>query len=785
MRAIDRKLVRDLWQMRGQAAAVGLVIACGAATFVMSLTTLDSLERTRDAYYDRYRFAEAFAHVKRAPNGLAGRLADVPGVSAVQTRVVVEVTLDVPGLTEPAVGRVTSLDPADGLNRLHLRSGRLPEPGRTGEVLVGEAFFSANKLNLGDSLKAVINGRRQNLRIVGTTLSPEYIYPIRPGEMLPDDRRFAVLWMGYDDLAAAFDMRGAFNDVALALTPGASEPDVLRRVDLLTDPYGAAGAHGRADQLSHMFITNEIEQLRATALVAPSIFLAVAAFLLNIAIARLVRLQREQIAMLKAFGYTHWQIGLHYFKLVGVIVLFGVTLGTIVGAWMGAGLTEMYSQFFRFPSNDYYFRPRVALLTLAICGVAAALGALSAVRAAVLLPPAEAMRPEPPPKYRPTLLERLGLNRFLPASARMILRQLERQPVKSLLSLAGMSMAIAVMILGSFSKDAIDLFIDLQFQQAQRETLTVAFAEPTRGRVVHDLEHLPGVRRVEPFRAVAARLSVGPRSRREAIQGLVSRPDLHRLLDADGTHVELPPDGLVLSEALADALEVRPGQTVTVEVLEGERPVREVLVVGLIRDYIGRSAYMNIDAVRRLLREGDTVSGAYVDAEPGHTDRLYKDLKAAPRVAGVTVKDAAIRSFEATIAENLLRIRMFNVIFASIISFGVVYNSARVALAERSRELATLRVLGFTRAEVARLLLGEMALLTAAAIPIGCVIGRILAEIAVAALSTETQRIPVAVFPGTYLLASGTVVVAATLSGLAVRRQVNRLDLVGVLKERE
>ena len=783
MRALDRKLVRDLWQMRGQAVAVALVIACGAATFTMSLTTLDSLVRTRDAYYDRYRFADAFAHLKRAPNGLAARLADVPGVETVQTRVVAEVTLDVPGLTEPAVGRVTSLDPAGGLNRLHLRSGRLPE--RTGEVLAGEAFFLANKLQLGDTLQAVINGRRQALRVVGTALSPEYIYPIRPGEMLPDDRRFAVLWMGYDDLAAAFDLRGSFNDAAFAFTPDASEPDVLRRVDLLTDPYGAAGAYGRADQLSNKFISDEISQLTAMAVVAPAIFLAVAAFLLNVAIARLVRTQREQIAMLKAFGYTHLEVGWHYFKLVGVIVVLGVALGTAVGAWMGSGLTGLYSNFFHFPSFNYHFAPRIGLMALGVCGGAAGLGTLTAVRAAVRLPPAEAMRPEPPPQFRRTLVERLGLTRFLPASARMILRQIERQPVRSLLTLAGMSMAVGVMILGNFSKDAIDLFIDFQFREVQREALSVTFVEPTGGRVLHDLEHLPGVRRVEPFRAVPARLKAGARSRREALQGLRARPDLHRLIDADGNRVELPTDGIVMSEALAEILDVRPGQTVTVEILEGERPVREVVVSGLIRDYVGTSAYMDIDAVRRLLREQDTVSGAFVDVEPGQTDRLYRDLKATPRVAGVTVKEAALTSFEATIAENLLRMRLFNVIFAAVISFGVVYNAARVALTERSRELATLRVLGFTRAEVARLLLGEMALLTALAIPVGCVLGRAFAEFAAVAWSTESHRIPATVAPRTYVLAAVTVVAAAAVSGLAVRRQVSRLDLVAVLKERE
>lgn len=785
MRALDRKSLCDLWLMRGQAIAVALVIACGAATFVMSLTTLDSLERTRDAYYDHYCFASAFAHVKRAPNTLTQRLAETPGVSSVQTRVVVDVTLDVPGLTEPAVGRVTSIDPANGLNRLYLRSGRFPEPGRAGEVLVGEAFFIANRLTLGDTLRAIINGRRQTLRIVGTALSPEYIYPIRPGEMLPDDRRFAILWMGYDDLASAFNMRGAFNDVTAVLSPGASEPDVLRRIDLLTDSYGGAGSFGREDQLSHKFISDELTQLQAMAVVAPTIFLAVAAFLLNVAIARLVRTQREQIAMLKAFGYSHLEVGWHYFKLVGAIVVLGVVLGTVVGAWMASGLTEMYSQFFRFPSFDYHFAPRIALMALAVCFAAAGFGTLTAVRAAIKLPPAEAMRPEPPPHYRPTILERVGLNGFMPASLRMILRQIERQPVKSLLTLMGMSMAVGVMILGNFSKDAIDEFIEFQFRQVQRESVTVTFVEPTPGRVQHDLKHLPGVRQVEPFRVVPARIKFGPRTRREAIQGLIARPDLHRLIDADGQRLDLPPDGLILSEALARILDVRTGQTVTVEILEGRRAVRDLMIVGLIRDYVGTSAYMNIDAVHKLMQEEDAVSGAFVDAEPDQTDALYKELKSTPRVAGVTVKDAAIKSFEATIAENLLRMRLFNVIFAAIISFGVVYNAARVAMTERSRELATLRVLGFTRTEVARLLLGEMAILTALAIPIGCLVGRGFAEVAAAALSTESHRIPVAVAPATYVFAGVTVIASAALSGLAVRRQVNRLDLVAVLKERE
>ncbi|HEX7010540.1 MAG TPA: hypothetical protein VF184_11190, partial [Phycisphaeraceae bacterium] len=298
MHPLNRKLVRDLWQMRSQAAAIALVIACGIGAFVMSLSTLASLQLTQATYYEQFRFADVFASLKRAPQALERRIAQIPGVAQVQTRVVVDVNLDVEGLPEPAVGRLISIpdDEPPALNRLYLRRGRYPRPRAGHEALVGEAFAQAHGLELGDRVRAIINGRLDELILVGVALSPEYVLQMRQGQVLPDPQRFGVFWMRREALAAAYDMEGAFNDVTLALAPGASEAQVIERLDELIEPYGGIGSYGREDQLSHRYLSDEIKQLRAMGLIAPSIFLSVAAFLLNVVVSRLIGTQREQIA---------------------------------------------------------------------------------------------------------------------------------------------------------------------------------------------------------------------------------------------------------------------------------------------------------------------------------------------------------------------------------------------------------------------------------------------------------------------------------------------------------
>ena len=791
MRSLDRKLLRDLWALKAQGLAIAAVIGTGVAMFTMYLSTFDSLDRTHAAYYDRLRFAHVFAGCVRAPGRLADRISEIPGVAMADVRVVVDVTLDLPGLSEPSTGRLISVPEVDRatLNDVVLRRGRYIDPDDPDEVLVHESFALAHGLSPGDTVAAIINERRRVLEIAGIALSPEYIYVIGPGEIMPDDRRFGVFWMGHRALASAFDMEGGFNHVSLRLSPGrtseAAAAPVVAELDRLLEPYGGLGAIRREHQQSHWFIENELRELRTMASILPVIFLAVAGFLLNVVLSRTIAVQRTQIAALKALGYGDGSIALHYMALGAAVSAVGALAGCVAGARLGAALTGIYAGYFRFPEYAYTLAPAVALLGAGVSLAAGILGSLGAVRSAVALPPAEAMRPEPPARFEPTLLERLGLQRVLGPPGRMVLRNIARQPWRFALSSLGVGMALALMVLGAFFIDAIDSLMTLQFDVTQRQDITVSFVEPQSSRARYELERLPGVLHVEPFRAVPARLRFENRARQIAVMGLTARPALGRVIDRRRGPLEIAPDGITVSASLAERLGVGRGDRLTMEVLEGDRPSRVVEVAALVDDSLGLSAYMESRSLARLLREDESLSGAFLSVDRFREDALYRRLKETPGVAGIALTRAALRSFRETLRGNMMRIILFNIAFSTIIAVGVVYNAARISLSERSRDLASLRVLGFTRAEISMILLGELALVTMAAIPIGIACGHGLAWLTLTLLRNELYRIPLVIEPSTYGWAIVTVLTASLLSGLLVRRRLDHLDLVSVLKTRE
>ncbi len=787
MKALDHKLLRDIWKMKGQAVAIALVIVSGVATYLMLISTMNSLNLTRDSFYRDYRFADVFVSLKRAPESVKTRIAEIPGVDLVESRVVADVKLDIPDFPEPVTARLVSV-PDTGkplLNRLFIRKGRLVDPWKDNEAVVSEAFAEAHGFSPGDTLGAVINGRWKKLVIVGIALSPEFVLQVRPGAISPDYKRYAILWMGRDALGTAYDMKGAFNDIALTLSPYANPGDVLVRIDSLLDQYGGLGAYERKDQLSHRFLTEEFRQLQRSSEIFPVIFIGVAAFLLNVVISRIVSTQREQIAALKAFGYRNFDVGIHYMKMVILIVIAGIAGGIAVGVWLGRGLSRIYMEFYRFPYLMYELKPEVVTTAAFITLASSLAGTFYAVRKAALLPPAEAMRPEPPARYRKMLLEYLAFWRLLSQPTRMIARNIGRKPVKSLLTITGIALACAIMIAGTFSKDAIDFMVNVQFRLSQKEDMTVTFTEPTSRKAGYELKALRGVEHTEVFRSVPARFGFQNRTYRTSIKGLEPDSHLYSLLDTRLKPVALPSEGIVLTDYFGKILGIRPGDILTVEVLEGARPVRQVPVAGFIRQYIGLMGYMDLDALNRFMREGDTISGAYITVDSLHQPEIYRRLIEMPRVVGAVVREDEIRNFYETQAEALLFFTFVATILAGTIAFGVVYNSARIALAERSRELASLRVLGYTRAEISYIFLGELGMLALASIPLGFIIGRGICMYIAQALESDLFRISVVIEPATYSLAAAVVVVSACLSGLIVRHRLDHLDLIAVLKTRE
>ena len=788
MRPLDRKICRDLIHLRGQFVAVALVVACGVASYASMVSTYRSLLLSQSQYYSAYRFADVFAQLKRAPDSVTAQIRDISGVSAVQTRVVHDVILDVPGLAEPATGRFVSIPDKQVpiLNDLFLRQGRYVTRGRSEEVIASEAFVQANHLNLGDSISGIINGRWKKLVIVGIALSPEYVYEVRSGaEFAPDNRRFGVLWMGYEALASSFNMEGAFNDVSITLSPGTSQEDVITRLDQILARFGGTGAYGREEQVSNRFLSDEISQNRVTGTALPAIFLGIAAFLLSIVLSRLVSTQRPEIAILKAFGYSNSQIGWHYLKLALLPVLVSVAIGIGLGLYLGSALTGMYANFYRFPVLRYEVEPRLIAMTVFLSVGAAVVGALGAVRKAVRLAPAEAMRPEPPARYRLGWTAKIGLDRICSPAVRMIFRSLERRPVKAFMTSFGMALAVSMLIVGFYFFDAFNYVLNFQFENVQREDIMVVFNEPLSSEAAYSLAQLPGVLRAEPFRTVPTRLRFEHRSKRTAIFGLTEDTSLHRVLDRNLNALRVPSDGLVLTTKLGEILNVHPGQIVTVEILEGARPVRSIAVAALADELIGISAYMDANALHRMMHEGGTVSGGFLAVDPQQIPHLYSDLKRMPAMSAVVLREAALKSFNDILYQSLAIFTTVLVVFASVIASGMVYNGARIALSERGRDLASLRVLGFTQGEIGIMLLGEQAILTATAIPLGFAIGYGICALMPLLLNTELYRMPLVINRGTYGVAFLVVALAAFVAGLLIRCRIRHLDLVEVLKTRE
>ena len=784
--ALNRKLLRDLRGMSGQAIAIALVVGSGVAMYVMYLANFESLRGTQQAYYQRQAFADVFASLKRAPARVAGQIEAIPGVATVEPRVVTTVRLELAGVADSVMGRLVSIP--DGrrprLNDLFLRRGRWIDGARADEVIVSQGFVDAHGFRPGDAVTAIVNGRRQRLVIVGVALSPEYVYSIRPGELVPDDRRFGIFWMGERALAAWLDMTGGFNDVTLSLAPGASAPDVVARLDRLLEEYGGLGAVPRAQQLSHWTVESELRQLQTFGFLLPLLFLSVAAFTLNVALSRALAMQRGQIATLKALGYSNRSVGWHYMKWALIVAGSGIVIGLAAGAWMGSMIGRLYNNFFRFPDLLFRVPPTVVAGATALTVSTAAAGALTAVRRAVRLSPAEAMQPEPPARYRRWAIDKWWVSQALGTAGRMVVRNIGRHPVRAMTSVVGIASAVAVLMVGLVFFDAMERLIATQFWTIERQDVTVTFVEPRSADAGHELTRLPGVVAVEPLRTVAARIRSDRQHRSIAITGVPAAGRLRRIVDRTGMVVTPAAGGVVLSQMLASVLHVSTGDAVRLEILEGARPTRTVLVAGVVDDIFGLGAYMDLTALHALLREGAVMSGAVLLVDPSQEPALAAALTTIPGVAGVSFKRAALRTFRDTMAANMHLTIFLNIVFAAIIACGVVYNAARVSLSERGHELASLRVLGFTRAEISLILLGELALLTALALPIGWWMGDAMARAIARSVESEVYRFPLAGSRQAAAWAALAVLGAAVGSSLIVRRRLDRLDLIGVLKVR-
>lgn len=785
--ALDRKLLRDLRRIWAQSLAIALVMACGVAVLIISFGTLQNLTQTRDAYYERNRFAEIFASATRAPRDLVDEIAAIDGVAQVEARIVDHVVLDMPEMPEPGMGRVVSL-PADGepvLNVPLLRMGQLPDPLSVDQVAVSEPFANAHGLRPGDSFRAIINGQLRDLRVSGIALSPEYIYTIGPATLFPDDRRFGIFWMSNDAAASAFDLDGAFNDLTLRLLPGADSAPVILAIDELLDPYGGTGAHDRERQVSHNFLKHELEQLQALAWIMPPIFFVVSAFLVNMVLGRLIALERQQIGLMKAVGYSTFEIAAHYLKLAGLIGVMGILIGWGAGIWVADGMTELYGEYFHFP----YLVSAPSTAAFAISGMLAMLtvllGALRAVRGTVRLRPAVAMSPPAPPKFTQGMVDRIGHGLRLRQTTMMILRSITRWPGRAAVTLFGVAASVAVLVGSFFFFDAVDVMKDEMFSLSNRQQMTLTLSREQTLEAIDNARNLPGVLSVEGGYAVPVRLSNGVRESLQSLQARANGTELVRVLDRNREPVVMPSRGLVLPELLARELAAREGDLIAVEFFTGHRETHMLPVASVVQQTLGEAAYMSEEALHAILRQAPRVNQLNLLVDDAQLPALYAQIKQTPAISGVALWSEVQAQFDEQLDENLFTMVIIYATLGVLITVGVVYNAARIQLAERSYELASLRVLGFSRGEVSYVLVGEIMLLTVIGLPLGWLAGYGFAALSAQGLSSEIVNIPLVVSKSTYGWATLLVFVSALVSVLVVRRRLDRVDLASALKQKE
>jgi putative ABC transport system permease protein len=725
--------------------------------------------------------------VVRAPDPVANDLAAIRGIDALESRVSGVGLLDLAGKIDPVSARLVSLPPdrKPRVNDVLLRAGRWPDPARDNEVLINEAFAEANLLAPGTHLRALIYGRYRELQIVGIASSPEFVFAVAPGALLPEPERFGVVWMGRESLGRAFDVDGAFNDVVFRLARGADVRDTIFAIDTILARHGGRGAYGRDRMLSAQFLADELTSLRTMASILPPIFMLVAVFLLNVSLSRLVATERSNIGLLKSFGYGNVAIALHYGKFAIAFALLGAALGVVVGRWMGGYMATIYANVYRIPGLTFDAGLHIYVWAVIVALIAAVLGAAQAVLRATQLPPAAALAPPAPVSFG-----RLGAGvenaaRNLDGKTRMVIRRIVRFPRRSATTVIGVALALALLITSQHFPISMNHIVDVTFGVAQRMDATLTFAETADDKILAEVARLPGVFSVEPLRAMEVILTAGSRTRRDTLMGLSEGAYLFRLLDQDMAAVAVRPDGITLSFNLAQKLGVRVGDKLTVQATDGHRARADLIVVAVVKPYLAGAAYMEMNALGRVLREPGRVSAAYVLMDRGERDDLSREVKELPMIAGVSFLDNASASMRKMLNEGSGFFAYMFVVFSSLMAGGVAYSAARVTFAEQERDLATLRVLGFSRREVSYVLLAEIGALLLIALPAGTILGTLLSRWLMAQFQTDLFTFPYVTSSAAYGRSILFVACAVIGAALAVRRSVDKLDLVGVLKSRE
>ena len=792
MSVLDRKVARDLFRSKGPLAAIILIVAVGIACFVCMSSAYNNLETSRRAYYAQCRMADFSVEVKKAPLSELDRLASIPGITELRPRIVFPVTVDLDDVAKPLSGQVLSLPakPAPVINNIQLKRGSYFTPEHRPEVIVNDAFAQKRNIHPGQRIHLILNNRRQELFVVGTAISSEFVYLLGPGGIVPEPESFGVFYLKERYAEEVFDFEGAFNQVIGLLAANRSDQteEILQRIETCLEPYGVASTTPLARQASHWFLTSEIAGLRVSTIVLPAIFLSVAALILNVLMTRMAEQQRTVVGTLKALGYSNQQVLWHFLKFGLAVGTAGSLLGCVLGYLLAGGMTVMYRQFFQFPNLVNRPYTIVWLAGIAIGVLFSLLGTVRGVGVVLRLSPAEAMRPKPPRRGGRVWIEHWHvLWNALGFRWRMVIRGIIRARMRTTAGIFAAAMGAALMLLAFYFRDAMYYMVDFQFDKLLVSDFDLTFKDDRSDSAWLDARTLPGVDHVEPQFIVGCTFHHGHHRKKGAITGLVPAARLTVPRDTAGRQVPVPSSGLLMTRMLAELLEARPGDRITIVPTKGLRQPTEVTVTQIIDSYLGLAAYADFHYLNRLVHEESAVSGLQLKVCPGPDSSLalYRELKRMPALQSVN----AVREQKASIVRTLLDSMIFTITmiigFAGIIFFGSILNSSLISLSERQTEIGTFRVLGYGPHEVGMIFLQESLLVNSVGLLIGLPLGYWLSLLLCQLYDTELFRIPQVIRPAGFVWTSVLAVVFTLAAHYFVQRAINKMDWLEALKVKE
>lgn len=792
MRPLDKKLLREIRFNAGSLLVVVVIIAFGAGSYVGMGSAQRVLETSQAAYYNAYRFADFWVDVKKAPLTEIERLAELKGVEIVQSRVVFDIILDLPDQPRPVNGRLISFPEqrdASTLNDLFLIRGTGFSRDRDEELIVSDSFALAHDLGPGDQIHLILNRRREAFTIVGTCVSPEYVYMVRgEGDLMPDPEHFGVLYVKERYARDVLDFQDACNNVVgrFASISPSQQKTLLGDIETRLEPYGVFSAILRERQASNRFLTDEIDGLRVSAVIMPLIFLAVSAMALSVLLRRLVERQRVTIGTLKALGYSNARLFRH-FIFFGLIVGFvGGLIGCVIGIGLRQSMINLYAEFYHFPKYIIEAHPELMLQAVGISVLFAVVGALRGARRVLRLQPAESMRAKPPEKGHAIVLERWrGLWRRLDFKTHLALRDVFRNKGRTISGVASATIACSILIMMFSMFDAVHFMVAFQFEHTNRGNATIGMRDARNAGALFEGRNMPSVIYAEPTLGVVCDMRNGRFSRRQSILGLDQPHILTVPRDAGLQPIEIPSEGLVLSKKLASILHVAAGDTVELKPIRGQPQPRTAFVSGIVDSFIGIDCYASIGYLSEVIDQPASVNGIQARIDENARPAFFAAVKDLPNAQGLSLNRDAQANIEETFVKSLRYSIGVMILFAGVIGCGSLINLATVEIGDRTREISTLRVLGYHPREIAGVYLRQNAVIFGlgllAAIPLGYFLVVALSR----AYDTELFRMPV-IFRwqavGWSLLISAMFVVIAQV---VVVRKIQKLDWLEGVKVKE